>query len=437
MKTADYSPPTAPSPDQQRDALRKGLGRSLQWALAGQLEDGPLLDACLHDLRFDCQADEYRGPWLWEVAEAARAADRFRSVLLEALQTISDGGTGCQLCGIGVHYAANGDEAFRSRLYQIVREKPVEGFPWMAEHEIIQLDGQSAFLFAAGRRGRELAKRAWDWHDGAFVDDAVEQLGVDRITKALDASEGEATIRFRDAWWRQAAANQERSPRQSYSECMKQIPLDDVIAAAESVSNQRMNFRGWGIWAAARDLEIVFERLLSCRDPKTITNYLRVFSMRAFPRVVPEVVSLSRHADEDVRHWAFHALERNTHPLVRELAEHELQNGIPEGRSLGLFVKNYQPGDEHRIVELLDLPEDDNQLHWLLMDAVKVCEENPHAECSRLGVMAYALTPCGCCRHEAAKLLHSRGVAPSWLTEECRFDSDCETRRFADGSGNE
>ena len=405
--------------------------------MAGRLDDALLLDACLHDLRFDCQCEEYRGPWLWQIIQAAHAQGRLRPEILAALRAISDGGTGCQLCEIAVGYAADGDDAFRSCLYRIVQEKPVEDFAWLGEQEIIRLDGERALIFAAGLRGRELTTRQWDWHDEVFVDEAAEQLGADRINEALSSSTDQAIIVFRDEWRQQTSGQRDRKAPKSHSQRMKQITVDKVIAAAESTSNQSVNFRGWGIWADASDLETVFERLLSSRDPKVIANYLRVFSKRSFPRVVPEIVSLLRHDNEGVRRWTLNALEENTHPLVQELAEQELQKGFPGGRSLGLFVKNYQPGDEQRIVKYVDLPEEQNQLHWLLMDIVKVCEENSEADCSQLGVVAYALTPCTLCRYYAAKLLHSRGVAPSWLTEECRFDPREDTRALAEQDDSE
>jgi hypothetical protein len=64
------------------------------------------------------------------------------------------------------------------------------------------------------------------------------------------------------------------------------------------------------------------------------------------------------------------------------------------------------------------------------MDATKILEENPQADCSQLGLAVYALTPCGNCRASAAKLLCNRKVAPPWLTEECRFDSEEDTRKL-------
>ena len=64
------------------------------------------------------------------------------------------------------------------------------------------------------------------------------------------------------------------------------------------------------------------------------------------------------------------------------------------------------------------------------MDVVKVLEKNDRADCSQLGIAAYALTPCELCRFHAARLLHSRNVAPKWLIEECCYDSNEECRKL-------
>jgi len=71
LQFLDFSPSTVPSLDQQRDALQKGLGRAVQWATAGMLAAEPLLDACLHDQRFDRQCEDNRGQWLWKLISLA------------------------------------------------------------------------------------------------------------------------------------------------------------------------------------------------------------------------------------------------------------------------------------------------------------------------------------------------------------------------------
>lgn len=81
-------------------------------------------------------------------------------------------------------------------------------------------------------------------------------------------------------------------------------------------------------------------------------------------------------------------------------------------------------------MDLAALPEDAEEQHWLFKDATKILEENPKADCSHLGVAAYALIPCSFCRYFAAKLLRDRQVAPPWLIEECQFDSEPDTQKL-------
>ena len=87
-------------------------------------------------------------------------------------------------------------------------------------------------------------------------------------------------------------------------------------------------------------------------------------------------------------------------------------------------------GDEQRILEAIEFPDDEYELHSLLMDVIEVLEANPDADCSRLGIIVYASTPCERCRSRSVRLLHRHQVAPGWLTEECRFDSSEETREL-------
>jgi hypothetical protein len=85
MHFADFSPPATPSLDQQRDALKKGLGRAMQWAMRRVLDDEPLLAACLQDGRHDTQIEDTRGDWLWKLVQPVNAVGRFRVPILHAL----------------------------------------------------------------------------------------------------------------------------------------------------------------------------------------------------------------------------------------------------------------------------------------------------------------------------------------------------------------
>jgi hypothetical protein len=162
-----------------------------------------------------------------------------------------------------------------------------------------------------------------------------------------------------------------------------------------------------------------------------IANLLRVFSARALTEFDPRLIELCLHCDEEVRRRAFQALEQNAHPLIRQFALTELRKGVRDGSAVALFINNYRQGDEQRILGAMEFPGDECELHWLLLDAIKVLEKNPEADCSRLGVITYALTPCENCRFYAARLLLNQHVAPEWLKAECRHDSSEDCRALA------
>ena len=429
MKFEDHSPPASPSPAQQRDALRKGLGRAWQWAVSGRLDKEPLLEACLQDPRFDGQVEDSRGDWLWGMIRAIGAAERFRVPILHALYDLSDDRSANQLCELARCYAEMGDEAFRTQLYEIVEQKPFPDTLHLGEEEIIALDGEPAFLFAARVRGKSLSGREWDWDDGYLIDRAAKRFGKERVNGLLEASSDESIRRFRERWRLEQQRKAEQTTTESHRERMAAVPVEEILQGADT-ERKCFWFRGWGLYAKEADLQTVLEYLWTARKPNVIANLLRVFSGRALPKFDARLIELCRHSDEEVRRWAFGAVKENEHPLMREFALSQLQSGVRDGSVVALFIKNYRKGDEHRILESMDLPEDKDALHWLLMDAIKVLEKNREADCFPLGVLAYASTPCENCRFYAARLLHQKQVAPEWLTEECRYDSAKECREL-------
>jgi hypothetical protein len=430
VKFGDYAPPTWPSLDQQRDALQKGLGRALQWAFTERLDNEPLLEACLRDQRFDASVEDSRGDWLWSMVQAVRAAGRFRVPILHALYDLSDERSAKQLCELARCYAKLGDESFRTRLYAIVEQKPFPDSLWLGEEELIALDGEQALLFAASARGRSLPERQWEWDDTRLIDLAVERFGEEHVGGLLEASSDQAVMRFVERW-RVDKRKPEQQQSTSARERMAAIPVEEVVRAAEGAA-MCFSLRGWGLHVDGTDLQSVLQHLWAAREPRTTANLLRIFSARALPQFDTRLIELCRCDDGEVRQRAFRALEQNAHPLVREFALKELQKGVRDGHVVALFVKNYRQGDECQILEAIELPEDECKLHWLLMDVIKVLEKNPEADCARLGVIGYALTPCENCRFYAARLLLNVEAAPEWLREECRFDSGKDSRQLVE-----
>ncbi|MCA9092111.1 MAG: hypothetical protein KDA68_01385, partial [Planctomycetaceae bacterium] len=328
MRFVDPLPPSSPSLKEQADALRKGLGRAMQWGLAGKLEDGTLLQACLHDHRHDMQIEDSRGTWLWKIVQAVRGEQRFREPLLEEFKRLPDERSAYQLCELASFYAAMGDADFRQRLYEIVEENPVSDSAGLGEEEILRLDGGKGLLFAAGIRGQRLENREWDWDDGQLIHIAIEQLGEDQVLNLLKNSNDRRVQRFYEISLDQKNPKSDVHPQQKHKEKMQAISVHDIIVEAERESPANFWFRGWGMYAGDEDLNTILEALWEAEHPKVLVNYLRIFSGRAMPTFHARMIGLCNHADEQVRHWAFKALQMNRHPLVREFAVTNLSRGL-------------------------------------------------------------------------------------------------------------
>jgi hypothetical protein len=181
-------------------------------------------------------------------------------------------------------------------------------------------------------------------------------------------------------------------------------------------------------------LETVLQHLSTTDSAHALANLLSVFCNRALPQFDARLIDFCQHEDAEVRRRAFGALAKNTHPLIRRFALKELETSVTDGAIISLLANNYERGDEERILESLDLPSDEGDLHGLLMDLNIVLEKNPEADCSKLAVIVYALTPCENCRFFAVRLLHSRQVIPEWVREECQYDSGEDCRQLVTSS---
>ena len=427
----DFAPPRSPSLDQQRDALQKGLGRAMQWARAGRLIDEVLLEACLHDQRYDIQCEGNRGKWLWDLLNATGTIKRFRQPLLDAMRHLSEERDAYQLCQLAMRYGKTGDDEFKDQLYDFVERRPFAHiYPSIGEEELIELGGEKAFLFIARIRGRLLESRDWEWDDRTVVEHAIEQLGQERVSSLVENSSDEAIRRFA-AVWRQNPSQATEWYRQSGVKPVEVIPVSQIIEASQT-GKTAASFRLWGIYADEKDLKTVLDHLWAARDPNTVAKLLRVFLKRPLPRFDARLIDLCRHENSDVRRLALNALEQNEHPLVREFALAELENQTLDWSVVGFFIRNFIKGDEKQLLDYVQRFEDACQRHGRLMDLLELLEENPEADCSQLALFAYACTPCQNCRFRAAKMLAKKGIAPAWLIEECQYDSFQEAHALVD-----
>ncbi|HCO24022.1 MAG TPA: hypothetical protein DIT97_13590 [Gimesia maris] len=434
MKYSDVSPPPVPTPAEQRDALAKGLGRARLWAEQGMLTEAPLKEACLQDLRYDRMCEDLRGDWLWEIINVAGFCNTIRVPLLHALHNLSDPENARQLCKLAQHYAASGDAAFRDLLYQIVTQKPLAAadYDFLGEAELLALEGERGFLSAAKSRGAQLKHIDWDWPEESLLREAGELFGETRIHELLNSTSDPDLNRFFESWQQQLREKAERKQqkqrhrKKQQAQQTEEASVETVLEAARGKTHCSW-FRSWGMQADPGELNKVHQALKSSEEPVVLLNLIKVFANRALPEFDSRLIELCQHPDPELQRRAWVALANNSHPEIREFANRQLNENQPVCL-FSLFIRNYQAGDENRLLAALTLPDDAWEKHSVLGDLIEVLKENPTADRSRLAMVIYRFTPCEICRYKAVQLLHEQSAIPAWMAEECRFDSYADTR---------
>jgi hypothetical protein len=103
----------------------------------------------------------------------------------------------------------------------------------------------------------------------------------------------------------------------------------------------------------------------------------------------------------------------------------------PRLDGLRLFAKNYQPGDHSLWEPLLPCTGDDDFVHGVALDVVKMAREVKGPQLKDSLLWAYECNPCSFCRQSAVEELVEREVAPRHVLEECLWDCQDETQELA------
>ncbi len=418
-----------------RLALSKGLGRALQATQAEGclIDEDAALDASLHNRSYDPQLEGSRALWMVEILTAANAVERFRAPILEALSQASDTWDLDQLCGFAEVFARSGVEEARKALYDILDRKPDSTAPWLAEDQIVRLDGLDGLLYLAEWRGAAIRRGEDDWDFASPVYVADEICGSDVVEAALvNGAAHSPDIRAYYARVQEERRQTEEIFSDRHGGSREQQQAIAVEQVLKSIENEPPDYKGyaliqWGRYASDASLRPVAAAMFSEQEPRKLARYLRVFSRRPLPDFDDRLIDLSDHSDRDVRFGAFHALANNKNAAVRDLAVRRLKAGQGDGDTISLLKHNYEPGD-HRLIETLLIPSDNaDEMHDLCWGLEEVFHENRTADCVNSMLFAYDHTPCSNCRYRALRLLEV-DKAPPEIVEECRFDANPDIR---------
>lgn len=360
--------------------------------------------------------------------KAGDLVDACEPAIWQAFSELPDERSADQLCKLGMMYASAGRVRFRERLFEVVAEKDVEDDLTLGEDELIRVAGLDGLAATVRKRGERLLGSTWDWDDGTIAEKAVKQYGEDVVRAFLRSHEDEHIRVFLNEWHNQSVSQVEESPRISHRERMSSISIDEVFEAA--ATNDRCYwFRGWGMHADQNDVDEVLKRIECTNDTEVLQRLLKVFMRRELPWISTKLFQLCRSEDDQVAFFASRALEGNQHPEIRDFALKSLERG-ETGRGIDLLASNFVKGDEYMVQDCVEITDDADERHSLLMSCRSLLEENPSANASPLAEVIYEHTPCSLCRTSGVKLLIRQNMASEWTIHEVRFDCDEGTRQL-------
>lgn len=270
------TPSADPTSEQCHNAIRKGLGRTRIWAESGTLDVHQLIDACTHDQRYDQQCEDSRSEWLWMVMRAGDLVEACEPAIWNAIHDLADDRNANQLCELAMFFALSGEERFKDRLIDIVREKDLDDDSMLAEEGVIRLAGLDGFMVAAARRGRRLQVAQWDWEDSHIVQTAIDQLGEEIVLAFLKSEHNADVQHFNTAYCDHQVSVDGNSERVSQQDRMKSISLDEVFAKA-GTEDRCYWLRGWGRHADQRDVDHVLEAIVESKSSDVQARLLKVF----------------------------------------------------------------------------------------------------------------------------------------------------------------
>jgi hypothetical protein len=422
--------------DEFRDALQKGLGRTILYVKeygAEEVQDD-ILHACLYNLAYDPQIEGHRVRYLFSLMDLTKNDQFYCQRILEALADVSNDWDEYQLLTLLRGFAQRGDEAAREALYAKFKEKQVSDY-WSASEQIIELDGLEGLLYVVEKLGARLLREPDFTENNYMIAEAYERFGEETVTAALlERAESSDNVR---AYLDKVVHNKETTVRPS-SRRRLELTFDNILSQIEVGSQQsrRYYYITVGRDASEEDIEPLFTGLLAETRTEQLLRYLWLFTKRTVPRLDKRLFELAMSENEALQKAAIGVIANIQDPSVHDFALQLLEEQ-PHSiyrDAIELFVKNYQAGDYQSIEMILDNGNDPEAIHSLGLDLINLAEKQSYQELENCLLWVYEHTPCAYCRSNVVKILIERNLASEALLLECLWDAFDETRDLAEAA---
>jgi hypothetical protein len=401
--------------------------------------EGLVLEACKHNQAYDPQCEGDRAGWMAEIIDAAGVEEQIIPRALEGVRLATGDNRFwdlTQLCRLARIFAGRGREDARRALYGAF-QKEQHSMDLIGGEEIVDLDGADGLIYLADMMGFWLSDQPdlslddspVNWFDDRHGEGAGIRLleacayHNERVAAYLRHLQqpAEEEGRLRIDQWRPTpdGADAHVCRMQSYS-------AEDILHDIETTDpdHNRFWFSGWGRHATEDQLRIIMARLFAEESPGRLFKYLRVFLLRPLPEFDDRLIQFAEHPDAEVRWTALRVLSNHEDPRVRELGIAKIRSGRTGEGELLLLRRNYRTGDHLLVANVLEVPEDRENLHDLVYNLRQVYEQNQVPEARQAMLFVYEHSPCSLCRCSAVEILLHTKQAPEWMIRECALDAN-------------
>lgn len=406
--------------------LQKGLGRAVLHLRTH--DPAPyreaVLYACTHDLTYDPQCEGNREIYLLDLINCAADQDFFRNGFLEALRSPPkdperfDLG---QTIELARNFAEKGDDEMKQAMYRAVADAGFEREPLYYE-DLIKLDGLPALLIAAEHIPNYLHEDNL-WQVNSLVTALQDRDGVKAANDAIRRAEQESPL-LAQMLERSRLYMSRFEPRED------QKRLDYPAVKEITTEKSGAMLAGWGRTATEEELHAAASDLIAETDESRLLAYLRIFWFQRFPGPIARLLELVDSNDIQVARFSGKVLSQLTDPAIRGLALRLLDTPGRQGDGVELLLNNYKPGDFQLIETCLGEPMQVDDLHSVEIGVRNLASAHHSPEAERSLLLLYENGPCSLCRGGVVEELIALGCFPDWMREECRYDSDTDTRKL-------
>lgn len=411
-----------------KQAIKNGTGEAIFILLNNPIVnlDELILEACTHNLAYDPQCEGTRADYLFEILSLASNKEILEDAIINNLLEPHEDDRDTELLfDLGKTLALNGHQKAKKALYQRYAKNSEPGYEFVDTDALVILDGIKGLEFSAEIQGKNILLDSKYWTCDWLIQICIENF-PDNSPKQhlLDKSKNNIYLQkylSKIDEINNLAENRKPDPEWSYS------------SISEFISKGKGNFvpPRAGKKLSKDELVKLTVDFQQASDKKSIETYLRLFAQVKYPGDISYIIPFLRSSNDRIVYLVLSTLSKIKDPIIRDIIESNYQDQNFLKANLRLFVSNYKAKDIKILSNLIEHLEDEDDIHSVLGDLIKILENNIIEKPGIVLNPFYRINNCSSCRKAMIKrLMLSKDVSGD-IFQELKYDCDQDIRELS------